>query len=412
MADIQGGFDCEFVDKPPEIVQSECPVCLLILREPYQATCCGYSFCRVCIERIKLRNIPCPCCKAGEFDHYPNKGLQRSLYEFKAKCVNKDQGCEWVGELGQLDNHLNSKPTEDKQLQGCQFVEIQCRYCSELYQRHSIEAHQNEQCPKRSFSCDYCGDFESTYEDVTTNHWPVCSKYLVPCPNNCGETLQHQIVESHTANECPLTAIECTFKHVGCKVKLPRKDMPAHLTESIVSHMSLHVASFELLKEENEQLKKQVARLEQDVQMLKTESVPINVELVMPNVDQYKRNDEVWISPPFYTHPHGYKMCLKVYANGQDEAKGTHLSAYIYVLQGEYDSILTWPFDGTLKLSVEGITTTGITMPFRGEYAVNRVTDSWTSSTGLGFPKLISHSELRQLGNNLRFKISELSTRI
>ena len=53
MDDIHGGFECEFTEKPPKAVQSECPVCLLVLREPYQAMCCGYSFCKVCIEKIK-----------------------------------------------------------------------------------------------------------------------------------------------------------------------------------------------------------------------------------------------------------------------------------------------------------------------------------------------------------------------
>ena len=37
------GYEYEFVEKPPK---AECPICLLpvVLREPYQATCCGKSF--------------------------------------------------------------------------------------------------------------------------------------------------------------------------------------------------------------------------------------------------------------------------------------------------------------------------------------------------------------------------------
>ncbi len=37
------GFDCEFLDPPPDILQTECPVCLQIIREPHQVTCCGKS---------------------------------------------------------------------------------------------------------------------------------------------------------------------------------------------------------------------------------------------------------------------------------------------------------------------------------------------------------------------------------
>ena len=50
------GSECESVEKPPKAVQSECPVCLLVLREPYQATCCGKSFCEECIKRVKRDN--------------------------------------------------------------------------------------------------------------------------------------------------------------------------------------------------------------------------------------------------------------------------------------------------------------------------------------------------------------------
>ena len=110
MADQEGGFDCEFVEKPPKAVQSECPVCLLILKEPYQATCCGYGFCRVCIERIRAENKPCPCCKAEGFDCFEDKGRKRLLNDYQVHCANKKIGCRWVGELGELENHLNHKP--------------------------------------------------------------------------------------------------------------------------------------------------------------------------------------------------------------------------------------------------------------------------------------------------------------
>ena len=58
----RSGFDCQFVDAPKEL-QSECPVCLSILREPCQVTCCGKSFCRACIAGFEfaldgMLNVP------------------------------------------------------------------------------------------------------------------------------------------------------------------------------------------------------------------------------------------------------------------------------------------------------------------------------------------------------------------
>ena len=82
-------------------------------------------------------------------------------------------------------------------------------------------------------------------------------------------------------------------------------------------------------------------------------------------------------------------------------------------MQGEYDSILTWPFEGTLKVEVDG--TVQLYAPevkFRGDHAFDRVTDSGISTNGLGFPKLLPHSELRNLDKDLRFKIFQLSTTI
>ena len=40
------------------------------------------------------------------------------------------------------------------------------------------------------------------------------------------------------------------------------------------------------------------------------------VELTMTNFARDKMHSDHWYSPPFYTHPHGYKMCLRVDANG------------------------------------------------------------------------------------------------
>ena len=68
------GFECEFAaEKPPDIVQSECPVCLQVLREPYQVSCCGKSFCRACIEPIKDNKKPCPTCNKENFDAFHDK---------------------------------------------------------------------------------------------------------------------------------------------------------------------------------------------------------------------------------------------------------------------------------------------------------------------------------------------------
>ena len=141
------GFECEFVELPPNVIQTECPICLLVLREPYQATCCGKSFCKECIESVKVRNNSCPTCKAEDFFSYPNLGLQQSLYDFRVYCTHKSKGCEWIGELRELNNHLNSDPPADKSLEGCPFTLINCPLssagCEEKLPRDDMKSHVN-----------------------------------------------------------------------------------------------------------------------------------------------------------------------------------------------------------------------------------------------------------------------------
>ena len=97
----------EFVEKPPEKFQSDCPVCLCHLWEPYQVTCCGYSFCQACIEQVKDRNGCCPKCKTEEYNVLPNKGPRRSLHKYEVNCCYQNDGCPWKGALGDLDGHLS-----------------------------------------------------------------------------------------------------------------------------------------------------------------------------------------------------------------------------------------------------------------------------------------------------------------
>ncbi len=57
-------------------------------------------------------------------------------------------------------------------------------------------------------------------------------------------------------------------------------------------------------------------------------------------------------SAPFYTSRHGYKVCLRLYMNGDGTGKGTHLSFFITLMRGEYDALLPWPFRQAVTLTL------------------------------------------------------------
>ena len=349
------GFDCEFVERPPKAVQSDCPVCLLVLSQPHQVTCCGYAFCRVCIERIQTDKKSCPTCNRKDFTVFPDLRLQRSLYEFCVWCSHKTGGCEWSGELSQLEKHLNESPKLHEQLVGCQFTEVECHHCCELFQRRYVTAHQIGQCIRRPFSCDYCGNYGADFEDVTTKHWPVCGSHPVPCPNECGTYPERHCLTHHVNKDCPLTIVNCDFHYAGCEVQLPRKDIPAHLGENVVLHMS-QLATYshmqiQALKNALEEKESEIKQLRSSLHVLQSHGV-FPVDLTLTEFEKHKQDDDVWYSEPFYTHPHGYKICLKVFANGIHNGKGTHVAFGISLMRGIFDESLKWPFCGEVTIQI------------------------------------------------------------
>ena len=400
MADRHGGLDCEFVESPPKIIQSECPVCLLVLCEPYQVTCCGYSYCKVCIERIKADKEPCPCCK-NDFDDFPNKGLQRSLSGFKVFCSHRKEGCQWIGEFGQLESHLNVDPPQHRQLEGCTYVEAACQYCFKLFKRSQVLAHQSEHCPLRPFTCQYCKMFCSHYEDVVNNHVPRCGSCPVSCPNECGATLLLRDVERHVSDDCPLTVIT---------VQVRRKDLPPHHT-LVSAQVAARVSD---VRQELSEFKKEVATLTRV-------SAFGPIEMTLVNFAAAKRRNAVWGSSPFYSDFQGYKFHVAIATNGLNAAKNTHVSVAIYLMRGSFDSQLRWPFQG--RLTIQLLDQTGANhithvVDFSSvvhSQACKRV-PFWRDASGSGLCKtfFVAHSDLSPnylVDDCLYFQVSKVEFR-
>ena len=71
---------------------------------------------------------------------------------------------------------------------------------------------------------------------------------------------------------------------------------------------------------------------------------------------QRKRQDAIngvktaLYSLPFYSAQFGYKMCAKIYMNGDGFGKGSHLSLFFVVMKGDYDALQTWPFQKKITM--------------------------------------------------------------
>ena len=132
-------------------------------------------------------------------------------------------------------------------------------------------------------------------------------------------------------------------------------------------------------------------RLKQTMKLqLKTNSV----EIVITNYNQHLLDDTVWVSPSFFTHPCGYKVCLKVYANGKKEG---YVSAYLHIMQGEYDEELMWPFHATLEITVFPVKSDVLDFkPIKRKLCstvFKRETKARIGEVGYGFHDLMLHSD-------------------
>ena len=57
-------------------------------------------------------------------------------------------------------------------------------------------------------------------------------------------------------------------------------------------------------------------------------------------------------SPPFRTSPHGYRMCMRIYLNGDGTGKGTYMSLFFVLMRSEHDDLLTFPFRQSVRFTL------------------------------------------------------------
>ena len=134
---------------------------------------------------------------------------------------------------------------------------------------------------------------------------------------------------------------KCPYAEAGCSfVSSSGQLLDAHVQDSIQVHLDLMV-----------NLSRKQAELIDKLQKLdKTETIKNGV-LVWKIRDLQKRMSEAkntegleLVSAPFYTSQYGYRVQASLFLNGNGGGENSHLSVYIKLLPGEYDTILRWPF--------------------------------------------------------------------
>ena len=124
------------------------------------------------------------------------------------------------------------------------------------------------------------------------------------------------------------------------------------------------------------------------------------VQITMSNFEQHKRDSDEWCSDPFYTHPHGYTMCVRVDANGNgDSAQGTHVSVFVCMTHGEFDNHLKWPFQGLITIRLLNQLDNGNHHEQCGVVDMDRVTHG-ERAKGYGRTQFIAHTKLNTVSTS------------
>ena len=124
-------------------------------------------------------------------------------------------------------------------------------------------------------------------------------------------------------------------------------------------------------------------------------------QFTMMRFNYHKTEGRAWYSPPFYSEPGGYKLCLRIDPNGMLEGKESHLSVWVYVMKGKFDDSLKWPFSGKVTVQLlNWVADRGHIQNIvsfddaAGEKVRARVTNGKYAATGRGSSKFLPHSFL------------------
>lgn len=152
--------------------------------------------------------------------------ISKILGRQKLNCINRKSHCDWIGELSNLDEHLEND---------CVLKLEECanENCVQMINKFEMEAHLNT-CEFKKQKCENCEI--SLTSALMEKHADECSKAKISCPNECGENFERSLVKNHVMKFCPNESIECPYVKIGCNYKVERKEMVEHIKDHSDKH--------------------------------------------------------------------------------------------------------------------------------------------------------------------------------
>ncbi|NXQ13123.1 TRAF2 factor, partial [Peucedramus taeniatus] len=378
-----------------------CSNCNNILKKALQ-TLCGHRYCSACLTWIVRNNKNAICQKCKEEDPntlgeesllaeeraFGDAAINKEISELRVHCVTL--GCSWSGIMKDFEEHQSL----------CEYALIPCHTgCGHVVMRRKLADHLENGCVNNVTACQQCQCSLASSECQGNKRIPFNGFDYFLC---IFFFQQSHSTSSASKDGCCFSEVGCTFR--GSREKIQEHEKSAvgahmllllqhmrqlqgalekviselenklHVFENIVAVLNKEVESsnLEILafrrQSELDQniirgLELKIAELHRCLTQKDAGLSSLHKSLLFSEQASYdgiflwkitevgrKLQDSVTgrtvslYSPAFYTARYGYKVCLRVYLNGDGTGKGTHMSLFFVVMKGDYDALLPWPF--------------------------------------------------------------------
>ncbi|KAL8174393.1 UNVERIFIED_CONTAM: hypothetical protein K2H54_043733 [Gekko kuhli] len=443
-SEVPSGYPLSLCEDGPE-PKYLCSHCKSLLRSALQ-TGCGHRYCKACLAWLvrNHKNPVCQSCKEEDPDNVDEETLLSIEKAFSDAAINKEiselsvrcvvAGCTWTGIMKAVEGHQST----------CEYARIPCHTgCGQEVMRKELAEHLQHDCGNRKERQEHEKSATGMHLVLLLQQAKQLKGTLHPVgggPDSCLQaakalngifrSLQFPAaLDMDAFPGLPLYEGESSWQALLRGRVVPLLDSKLRVFENIVSVLSKEmdasrqkIAAFrgqrgldqdtirglelKLADLQRCLAQKEVAlgRLQQKL-LLSTEAT-YNGIFLWKITDVHQKCYEAVSrkvcslqSPAFYTARYGYKLCMRLYLNGEGRGKGTHMSVFLVLLRGEYDALLQWPFAHKITFMLldqdngDHLTNTFYTDPSSAS-SQRPVTDMNEAS---GFSRFLSLAKLQSL---------------
>ena len=204
-----------------------CYLCKGVLYQPV-SDYCGHLFCQKCFETYLSTSQICPVTRTPLVIDQPIEmpAVRNYLNKMYMRCKNNNEGCQWKGQLKDLNEHINNQ---------CKKQKIKCENigCKLMIKREDIKEHL-KQCGFKEILCPDCG--VKLIREQIEYHRTKCPKLKMECIQGCKKMVPRDEMNTHLVKECDYSKVLCNYSKIGCNKIVMRKEQRQHEKENFYEH--------------------------------------------------------------------------------------------------------------------------------------------------------------------------------